>query len=157
MKDAFGGIMNIFFIAVFLLIVSGVLAFTVNYIKAFHMKNEIISDIERYEAGQQCFDDQGNCAKKIVAYAESIGYSPYSDAEECKKENMDVGVQNIFCYKCYNNNTNHGEKWYNGNTTKYCSISTKVDISIPIINKIMEYRIFKVHGDTRIIQVPVTK
>lgn len=157
MRDAFGGIMNIFFIAVFLVIVSGVLAFTVNYSKAFRMKNEIISDIEQFEASKSCFDDskKGHCKEKIIEYAKSIGYSPKTDCT--KEKNMDAGVDNLFCYKCYSNNTNHGEEWYNGNTTRYCTISTQVDIDIPLVNKILEFPFFKVHGDTRIVQIPVTK
>ena len=41
MKDAFGGILNLVFIVVFLLLVIGVLGLVVSYTKAFKMKNEI--------------------------------------------------------------------------------------------------------------------
>ena len=41
MKDALGGIINIWFIAVFIVIISGYLAFSIQYNKAFRMKNEI--------------------------------------------------------------------------------------------------------------------
>ena len=42
MRDAFGGIANMVVIIVFLVIVSGYLAFNVNYTKAFRVKNKII-------------------------------------------------------------------------------------------------------------------
>ena len=52
MRDAFGGLMNMVIIIVFLVLVSGYLAFNVNYTKAFRVKNKIITTIEQYE---------GNC------------------------------------------------------------------------------------------------
>ena len=49
MRDAIGGVVNVAFIAVFLVIVSGYLAFSVSYNKAFKVKNKIISILEQYE------------------------------------------------------------------------------------------------------------
>ena len=49
MRDAVGGVVNLVIIVVFLVIVSGYLAFNVNYTKAFRVKNKIISTIEEYE------------------------------------------------------------------------------------------------------------
>ena len=43
MRDAFGGVANLVIIVVFLTLVSGYLAFNVNYTKAFRVKNKIIS------------------------------------------------------------------------------------------------------------------
>ena len=43
MRDAFGGLMNMVIIIVFLVLVSGYLAFNVNYTKAFRVKNKIIT------------------------------------------------------------------------------------------------------------------
>ena len=43
MRDAFGGLMNMVIIVVFLVLVSGYLAFNVNYTKAFRVKNKIIT------------------------------------------------------------------------------------------------------------------
>ena len=54
MKDAVGGIVNIWIIAIFIVLISGYLAFSVQYNKAFRMKNEIIEAIEQcdgYENG----------------------------------------------------------------------------------------------------------
>ena len=48
MKDAFGGIVNIVLVAIFLVIISGILGLVVNYTKAFRMKNAVISAIEQY-------------------------------------------------------------------------------------------------------------
>ena len=45
MKVAFGGILNLALVVVFLMIVSGVLGLTVSYTKAFNFKNYVISTI----------------------------------------------------------------------------------------------------------------
>ena len=49
MRDAFGGLVNIVIIVVFLVLVSGLLAFNVNYTKAYRVKNKIITTLEQYE------------------------------------------------------------------------------------------------------------
>ena len=53
MRDAFGGLMNMVIIVVFLVLVSGYLAFNVNYTKAFRVKNKIITKIEQYERSEE--------------------------------------------------------------------------------------------------------
>ncbi len=148
MKDAFGGIMNIFFIAVFLVIVEGILGLVVNYSKAFRMKNIVISSIERYE-GHGCFSDQAvgdtDCRNLIKEGAKSIGYHPVNIScpgavgGEQKYELSD----SIFCYR--------REDSPSKNNYVY-NIITQVDINIPIINKIMGMSFFQVHGDTRVIK-----
>ena len=45
MRDAIGGVVNITIIVTFLVIVSGYLAFNVNYTKAFRVKNKIITNV----------------------------------------------------------------------------------------------------------------
>ena len=155
MKDAFGGIFSLFLIGFFIAMISGILAFTVNYAKAFKMKNSVISNLERFEAGPGCFYGTGSddCEARIIEYAKSIGYSPAGG--NCDSEGMNAGVGNIFCYKCFAS-TNSDKDWYkNHNTTGvYCTVSTKVNIDIPVFNKIMDLKIFKVHGETRVIEIP---
>ena len=57
MKDAFGGILNLVLIVVFLLLIEGILGLVVNYSKAFRMKNTVISAIERFR-GYGCFSSE---------------------------------------------------------------------------------------------------
>ena len=49
MRDAYGGVVSISIVVVFLVLVSGYLAFNVNYTKAFRLKNKVISVLEEYE------------------------------------------------------------------------------------------------------------
>ena len=95
MRDAFGGVLNIVIIAIFLVLVSGILGLTVNYTKAFRMKNFVISSIEEYD-GQGCFSNgPSGCKSKIEEKAKSIGYHPVG--VNCSK--YDGQVSDIFCYK----------------------------------------------------------
>ena len=137
MKDAFGGILNLVLITLFLLIVSGILAMTVNYTKAFKMKNIVISAIEQYE-GYGCFDTSGDtaCTDKIKEGAKGIGYHPVD--VNCNGLNP---AGEYFCY----------EQKDSTNNKTYYTIVTQVDINIPIVNKIMGLSFFQVHGDTRYI------
>jgi len=142
MRDAFGGIVNIVFVAIFLLIISGILGLIVNYTKAFRMKNTVISAIEQYEGAKGCFSDQATgetgCRDKILKGAEAIGYHPPTII--CSKEEGYTLSDNLFCYK--------REKSDSGKHYVY-TVITQVDINIPIINRIMGLDIFRVHGDTR--------
>ena len=83
MRDAFGGIVNISMIVVFLVVVSGYLAFNVTYTKAFRMKNKIITTLEQYE-GCQGTNEQ-TWVGILEDYANSIGYVT-PDVNYCTKD-----------------------------------------------------------------------
>ena len=142
MKDAFGGILNIAFIAIFLMLVSGILGLVVNYTKAFKMKNIVISTIEQYEGASGCFSNEDSgCRGKMMSEAKNIGYNPSS--LQCPTTKGYVKSNDLFCYKRIESDS--------GKNYVY-SIITQVDINIPIINNIMGLSIFQVHGDTRAIK-----
>lgn len=143
MQDAFGGILNLVLIALFLIIVEGILGFTVNYTKAFKMKNIVISSIEEYE-GAYCIDKSKNtsaCRTRITEGAKRIGYSPSIDIN-CPTSAGWVSVDNLFCAKEITSKSGHS----------IYRIVTQVDINIPIIRNIMGLSFFQVSGDTRVVQ-----
>ena len=70
MRDAFGGVANLVIIVVFLVLVSGYLAFNVNYTKAFRVKNKIISTYEQYNGN--CSNNSSPCMAQIMKYMNSI-------------------------------------------------------------------------------------
>lgn len=142
MKDAFGGIFNIFFIAIFLVIVSGVLGFIVGYSRAFKMKNNVISVIEQYE-GAKCSDTASACFQKIVEGANSIGYSSMSSLN-CPKDFTNVG--NLYCIGA------NSKQPLKENVRSY-SIITQVNMDLPIISTILGFRFFQISGDTREIRI----
>ena len=144
MQEAFGGVLNIVLIAVFFVIVEGILGMTVNYSKAFRMKNYVISTIEQYEASSTCFTNGDSaCLKRIKLRAEQLGYSP----TDLKCSNGQAQVQGLFCYNEVRDSSNKNSAKY-----KTYRIDTQVDFNFPIINR-MGFSIFQVGGDTRLIKV----
>jgi hypothetical protein len=153
MQDAFGGILNIFLIAVFLIVVEGILAVTVSYTKAFKMKNYVIASIEQYE-GSGCFPtnvagaasvSDTACVQRIRKYAKHIAYSPAN----LKCWDDYTNVEGLFCYGEVKDDGSL--KGQNTATNKYYRVITQVDISFPLVNRIMGLRFFQVSGDTRLI------
>ena len=141
MKDAFGGIVNIVLVAIFLVIISGILGLVVNYTKAFRMKNTVISAIEQYEGASGCFGNSSatGCQERIQEKAKSFGYHP----TELRCPSDYTKSYDLFCYKRIDSDSGKNYVF---------TIITQVDIDIPIINKMMGLSIFQVHGDTRAIR-----
>ena len=155
MQEAFGGILNLVLIAIFLVIVEGILALGVSYTRAFKMKNQVISTIEEYETSG-CFSSNSNtpCNQKIKERAEAIGY--VSPNLHCPDEGID------------------GKQWaaYGPEGRQYCAVEiktkskkngknyrayrilTQVDVDLIIIRDIFSFSFFQIKGDTRIIQLP---
>ena len=146
MRDAFGGIVNIAIIVVFLVIVSGYLAFNVNYTKAFRVKNKIITTYEQYEGN--CKESTTPCADKIKTYMSQIGYN----APEIDCDGWNDGPAN-FGYCAKKVDTTSESPISDSKERAYYKIKTQINIDIPIINKIMPgLRIFEVTGDTKVIE-----
>lgn len=139
MKDAFGGILNIFIIVVVLILIEGLLGLVVNYTKAFRMKNYIISAFEEFEASH-CGDNEASaCHRAIVDKAKELGFSR-NNKLECPL-NYENG-KGFFCYQ---------DKWHDSDGNYIYSIEVQIDINIPIVRNIMGMSIFRVRGDTRVI------
>ena len=49
MRDAIGGLFSLQIILAFILLVNGYLAYSVNYTRAFRVKNGIVNILEQYE------------------------------------------------------------------------------------------------------------
>ena len=150
MRDAYGGIVSIAIVVVFLVLVSGYLAFNVNYTKAFRLKNKIISVLEEHEVYNNIVSD--GCSKNmnnaicrpIGEYASQIGYNvasitPPNDGGQWK---CDKGVG--FCVKLVDDSSDGNKKH-----GFYYEVVTQININIPIINNIMGLRIFQIKGATR--------
>lgn len=148
MRDAFGGIVNIVIIVVFLVIVSGYLAFNVNYTKAFRVKNKIITAIEQYEGN--CSVINGACDQAITNYMREIGYSIENNF---KIEGYDT-CRNGYCIQKIDASSNTDPSIVlEGGNKVYYKVVTVIYIDIPIINKIMPYlKVFQVTGTTKVIE-----
>lgn len=147
MKEAIGGTMTIYIIIIFLLLINGYLAFSVNYTKAFRVKNEIISLIEQHEGYTE------DAKEEIMAYLNKIKYVdiPRDYMNTVIRNNGDYTCEYGYCYKVTvvgedNDTTN---ELYRGT---YYSIITFVNIDIPVLNKVLPlFNVFQVKGETKMI------
>lgn len=147
MRDAFGGVANLVIIVVFLALVSGYLAFNVNYTKAFRVKNKIISVFEQYEGNCDVDTISPNtCNGEIKAYMDSLGYdAPYFDLSH-----EGYKCRYGYCYKKVDVNTASLGSADDTKQRAYFKIVTQINIDIPVINKILPgLKIFQISGDTK--------
>lgn len=142
MKDSIGGVFNIMFVAVFITVISGYLAFSVSYNKAFKVKNKIISVLEQYQHYNSESQD------KIDKYIAELGYNTTTDTSRVSNPNKDK------CWKCQNG---YCIAWTytdeagssSGKPKGYYSVVTFVEVDIPVFNYFLPYlSFFQTTGDT---------
>lgn len=147
MRDAIGGAMTLQIILIFMIIINCYLAFSVNYTKAFRVKNEILSIIEKNEgltcsAVEQINDfmlkNNYKMNEKFEVWCTNNGYSV-----------ADVGAGS-FCYKYQKvdiQGTSNEDSKYK---SAYYTVATFVNMDIPLINNIIPAagNIFLVKGET---------
>ncbi len=144
MKEAIGGTMTIYIIIVFLLLINGYLAFSVNYTRAFRVKNQIISLIEQHEGYTE------DAKEEIIAYLNKI---KYVDIPREYTNNVEDGYtcEYGYCYKvtAVGEGNNSTDELYRGT---YYSVITFVNIDIPVLNKILpRFSALQVKGETKMI------
>ena len=158
MKEAIGGVFSLEFIIVFLLILNGYMAFNVNYTKAFRVKNEIRSIIQKNEGLTDSAMEQIEEYMDKVNYTQSAGFNKY-----CQDHNMytcttDSGRS--FCMDVTTSDKYGTRETASGkeNIAAYYSITTFVDINIPVINKFFDRLggLFSVNGETSLIYTKET-
>lgn len=140
MRDAFGGAVNVLFIAIFIAIVNGYLAFTANYNKAFRIKNRIISLIEQNE-GYDSSDEE--LKKRIKEEMTKIGYTA-----------KDLNINGYICDKdygyCVKDETAPGSS--PELTKKQYTVVAVVNVDIPVFKKLLpKMKFFQVSGTTKAI------
>ncbi len=159
MRDAFGGIVNLTIIVVFLVIVSGYLAYNVNYTKAFKVKNKIISYFEQY--GNTCSNTTSDCSQKINKFMKEIGYNTDGSFMQLNAKSIGDGTPCTwtcnsklnFCYAQYLVAKNTDVTGGKGKSKVYYKVATRINMNIPIIDRIVP-SFFTVSGDTKQIIIP---
>lgn len=144
MKDSIGAVPALAMVFVFIIIISGYLAFTINYSKAFKMKSKII-DVLQADDNLTSNRDKNNIKEEIDKYANSIGYSASSEfMKQCSSgEGWKKDLGEGWCYKVVT------EDSY-AMTTTYIKVKTFVSIDVPIINKVLpSIRYFQLEGSTK--------
>ncbi len=156
MNEGVGSTPIIVIIVVFIAIVSGYMAYNVNYTKAFRMKNKIIAVYEHYDGA--CGSE---CSKEIREYAKKIGYDARNQLSQsaCEKSYFKPSGSEVFykedgSYCLYRMKVplqKHGNSTVIDDTEDkyYYRILTRINISIPIITNVFDLRFLNVTGDTK--------
>ena len=130
MKDALGSYFNLTLLFVFILIVSGFISLAINYTKAYRVKNNVLTYLEKYEGNannQELLD-------KVQSYIKSVGYT-FNQESISKAQQMGYtcpeynGGKEGWCYKSNRASTKYG-------STFNVDIVVFVNLHIPVINRI---------------------
>lgn len=148
MRDAIGQVFTLQIILVFVLLINGYMAYSVNYTRAFRVKNQIVNIVEQYEGP---YNDEG--LEKINSYIQQTSYnvtnSQMTDYISDTNGAAECPGYNGWCYVEHDVSLNDVDGERNG---KYYTIVTFVNIDIPVINKIVGLGSFlRVVGETRTI------
>lgn len=147
MRDAIGQVFALQIILAFVLLINGYMAYSVNYTRAFRVKNQIVNIIEQYEGP---YNDEG--LEKINDYIKKMTYSVDNRLMtqfENNNENAECPGYNGWCYIEHDINITDADGERQG---KYYTIVTFVNIDIPVINNIIGLGNFlQVGGETRTI------
>ena len=158
MRDAIGGVLVIEIIIVFLLIINSYLAFSVNYTKAFRIKNRIISIIENYEGLTDGQLGSKNAIENMMLESRYSINPAYTDRCNTLRGGAKYyeKVSNIaggFCY--YITETSESGQGLASETYKgtVYSVAVFVNIDLPVLNKIFPYfsNVFAIKGETKTI------
>lgn len=152
MSNSLGGLVNIVLVVVFLVFVLGYMAFNVNYMRSFRMKDKIIETYEDYKGN--C---NAACEAEIADFATKIGYEGDSTLS-CGGTNLPSSTKPYYCIKGQEVDTeqdNANTGYDHPNTSKFrCTytIVTKVNVNIPIVNNIMNFKVFQIVGTTKVLE-----
>ena len=138
MKDSIGAIPSLALVFMFIIIISGYLAFSVNYSKAF----DVLQEEENLTSNRA----KNSIREEITSYSQLIGYSASTNftAKECNRSegwNNDLGEG--WCYKIVDENATSMDM-------RYIKVKTFVSIDVPIINRVLpNLRFFMLEGSTK--------
>lgn len=150
MKEAIGQTVSLQVILVFMIFLNAFLAFSVNYTKAFRMKNKVINEIEQHEGLDRAAEDA------IEDYAERVGYRGNRDPDNTWHWGIRVVPHCIGPI-----GSEPVSSCASGDVTNYrvyYSVTTSINIDVPIIGPVFrtitgDTSLLRVHGDTSTIYV----
>ena len=137
MREAIGGTWIFGIVVTFIVLFSSYLAISVNYSKAFHVKNEMISIIEKYEGFNS------TAQSSIDTYIAGYGYGVRGS---CSNRGQGVDGTNgkyKYCVSCTSTNESLKKSYY--------TVTVFFKLDLPVIGNIFT---FPVTGTTKSIHFP---
>ena len=157
MREAIGGTWLFNLVIFFVLLFTGYMCLSINYSKAFNVKDKIINEIERNGGIKNPSDSKDPTISAINAYLSEVGYRIKSDCNGyeygCKRNGNCVkkpnGSDYAFCIseKKTIDNYKHaypGEYIY----ASYYNVRVFYQLDVPIIQKLFK---LTVDGDTKLV------
>ena len=147
MRDAIGQVFALQVILIFVMLINGYMAYSVNYTRAFRVKNQIVNIIEQYEG-----PDNEEAIAKINDYITRMTYD-VDNQQMVQFQNDNKGAKcpgyNGWCYVPHQVSSTGADEDRNG---VYYTIVTFVNIDIPVVKNILGLGSFlQVVGETRTI------
>ena len=142
MKDAIGGTWLFQLAMVFIVLFAGYLALSVNYSKAFRVKNEILTIIEKNEGITSGSD---GAQAQIITYLNSSNHIVYGVCKESDGNAYEAeGTKGLYCIKktCIED-TNFKKAYY--------KVTVFFKFDLPFLGDLFT---FKVQGETQSISFP---
>ena len=161
MKESIGGSWLFGIVILFIALFTSYLAYSINYTRAFNLKNKILEEIEKSEgyidlrmsedpknADDKALDDDHSVEATVFKWIRKTGYA-FSTAEEIDCDSVDghEGTQvklGGYCVTKYCRNTD--DKVDQGTYNTYYKVTTFVAFKIPIFNIVLKV---PVTGETR--------
>lgn len=148
MKESMGLVPTLSVIIFALVLISGYLAFTINYSKAYKANSKIVNIIQKYN---NKIDERAQ--KEINEYLESINYTSSENyLSKCSESGYEI-IQNTtgkgWCYKIISSE-DKTDKSKNDVNRVYVKVRTYISIDIPILNRIFpNLELSRVDGATK--------
>ena len=162
MKEAIGQTILLQVILVFMIFLNAFLAFSVNYTKAFRVKNKVINVIEQNEGITGTIGDSADAKTtrgEINAYTSSVGYTGKTD-NDTKSNGWRNGIKVVaHCVGTIGSNKGCPDVPVAGVKYRvYYSVTTSINFHVPIIGPIFEtasgdLNLMQVKGDTSMIYI----
>jgi len=141
-----GGTWLIGIVALFIVLFSGFIAYSINYTKAFNTKNQILNLIEKNEGFSQStknaqimgvsenkLREDNSTEAQAYLYILQSGYN--TDDVDCKSLGLGVSMPGGYCVQRFCNDKNsQNNNSLNLQSRVYYKITTFIKIEIPIIN-----------------------
>ena len=148
MREAIGGTWLFGLVITFIVFFASFLAISINYAKAFNVKNEVVNIVSKYEG------NNGKARKNISNYLKKQGYmvtgtcdSDYSGYDLNGKK-TDPGKKSYYCIKPVSYDEYGVTELFN---RKYYSVVVFFKVDLPIIGNLTN---IKVIGETEAIYFP---
>lgn len=149
MKESIGGAWLFQIAIVFILLFAGYLAFSINYSRAFNVKNKIIAIIEEQEGMTIAKDGKDGAVEIINKYLARVGHAVDG---ACKNEQFtgygakeNFGGRGVYCVQkiC----SNEGDGWAGmGMSIAHYKLEVFFRFDIPLLSEAFTFR---VEGETK--------